>query len=60
MRTIGWRNMGNFSFRILTYVFTSSFSSGLLAKMEWYRVILDEAQFIRTRYVEPHPGPALV
>lgn len=52
---VGWRNMGNSPFRSLAYVFTPSILSGLLAQMEWYRVILDEAQFIRTRYVECQP-----
>lgn len=33
------------------YILTSPFKSGLLARMEWYRVILDESQFIRTRCV---------
>ena len=42
--------------RSSAYILIPSFSSGLLARMEWYRVILDESQFIRTRYIDYYTG----
>src|SRR6266404_3819080 len=46
----GWHAMGHFSSLMCPHDTTKCYHhSGLLARMKWYRAVLDEAQFIRNR-----------
>src|ERR1700761_9515562 len=52
--------MGRFLCTLRVWESHALFNSGILARMRWYRVVLDEAHFVRNRYANYSDMPIII